>query len=394
MTRIYVTLFFCIIVLFGTYWILRSDVISHRFPAELSWLLYLAGVFALAAILFLIWKPWRKKWKLYPALVPVALFVLTIGGLIGYRIYDKSILQIPITQINLSEYTPFAENNRLAVLPEAADLQFDDADTLPRMDGATALYPLYAAFAQAVYPPDGNYKYASSDLVTCTRTDQAFHNLLNGSADIVFLNDVSAAMHARAEAAALQLQITPIGKGAFVFFVNARNPVSDLSTEQIKKIYSGSVTNWNEVGGKRREIRAFQRNAESGSQIALVKMMGDTPIMPAPEEWVHGIMADVLVVADYKNHKNAIGYSFRYYLMNMTRGGEIKLLSIDGIAPTVENIANGSYPLADTFYVVTVAREPRNEAERLRAENTQKLLEWILSEQGQYLVGMSGYVPL
>lgn len=67
------------------------------------------------------------------------------------------------------------------------------------------------------------------------------------------------------------LKLTPIGREAFVFFVNKRNPVDSLTVEQIKDIYSGTVTNWKEVGGKKASIRAFQREENSGSQTKLQK---------------------------------------------------------------------------------------------------------------------------
>ena len=67
------------------------------------------------------------------------------------------------------------------------------------------------------------------------------------------------------------------------------------------------------------------------------------------------------------------------------RDFDVKLLEIEGVAPTVENIENGTYPLASYFYAVT-----RGDAD----ENTLRLLDWILSPQGQELVEKSGYTPL
>lgn len=58
-----------------------------------------------------------------------------------------------------------------------------------------------------------------------------------------------------------------------MFFVNARNPVDELSIDQIKRIYSGEITNWQEAGGEDEAIRAFQRPKDSGSQTALENLM-------------------------------------------------------------------------------------------------------------------------
>lgn len=93
----------------------------------------------------------------------------------------------------------------------------------------------------------------------------------------------------------------------------------------------------------------------------------------------------VEIVSAYKNHRNAIGFSFRFYSTALMKNFNVKLLSINGIAPTIENIENGTYPLASSFYAVT-----RSDAN----ENTRALLEWIVSPQGQKLVEKTGYSPI
>jgi phosphate transport system substrate-binding protein len=95
-----------------------------------------------------------------------------------------------------------------------------------------------------------------------------------------------------------------------------------------------------------------------------------------------GIINDV---AAYRNHHEAIGFSFRYFTEEMFKNGDIKLLSIDGIAPTIENIQNGSYPFLSDFGIITV---------RPHSENTQKLVDFFFSPAGQELIEKTGYVPL
>ena len=67
------------------------------------------------------------------------------------------------------------------------------------------------------------------------------------------------------------------------------------------------------------------------------------------------------------------------------KGFDVKLLAVNGVHPTVENIENGTYPLASSFYAVT-----RSDAD----QNTLALLEWICGPQGQALVEKAGYTPL
>lgn len=159
-----------------------------------------------------------------------------------------------------------------------------------------------------------------------------------------------------------------------------------LTLDQIKGIYSGEITNWKDVGGNNDEIRAFQRPEESGSQTALQKLMGDTPIKEAPTEQIATGMGEIIrEVSQYKNFKNAIGYTFRYYSNEMVKNDQIKLLEVNGVAPTKENIRNDSYPISSEFYIVTAGSTN---------PNVEKLIDWVLSEQGQQLVEKVGYVPL
>lgn len=114
--------------------------------------------------------------------------------------------------------------------------------------------------------------------------------------------------------------------------------------------------------------------------------MGDQPIMEAPTEDIASGMGGIIQeVSKYRNYKNAIGYTFRYYSTEMIQNKEIKLLSIDGVAPTKENIQNGTYPLIAEFYAVTAGTEN---------PNAQKLIDWICSDEGQAIIEKVGYVPV
>jgi len=90
-------------------------------------------------------------------------------------------------------------------------------------------------------------------------------------------------------------------------------------------------------------------------------------------------------VADYRNYGNAIGFSFRYYVEGLFKHDGVKLLKINGIAPTIENIQNGTYP--EIGELVIIYRKDNTNP------NVPKLTEWFLSPQGQQLVRDVGYVP-
>ncbi|MHC8515254.1 PstS family phosphate ABC transporter substrate-binding protein [Sporosarcina sp. ITBMC105] len=269
-------------------------------------------------------------------------------------IYDKTRQVIGDGSLEVEEYKPFQKKTKAVALDDPATLKIED--DLPVIDGATALYPIYSAFAQAVYP-EKDYAVHGSEVMS-NRTGQAYTNLINGTADIIFVLGPSAEQLKQAENSGKELTLTPIGKEAFVFFVNAKNPVTSLTVDEIKGIYAGEITNWQEVGGENDEIRAFQRPENSGSQTALQNFMGTTPIMDPPTENIASLMGTVIgEVADYKNHNNAIGYTFRYYSTQMVKNNNIRLLHVNGIEPTVDTIRSGDYPITNEFYAVTAGSE-------------------------------------
>ena len=364
-----------------------------------EWVIVGLSCAALAICMLFVWKPFSAKTRRIAAAVIAALAVLTAGVFYGVEAYERSIERVPEDEVNLSSYMPFgtaASSATLAKsLPETSTLKL--TENLPRLDGATALYPLYSAFARATYPQAVYQPYAepgNGSEVVCSRTDMAFGYLIDGKADIAFLMDVSAAQREAAAQAGVELTLTPVGKEAFVFFVNADNPITNLSSADVRRIYSGQVTNWKDVGGPNDAIRAYQRPESSGSQVELVKIMDGVPIMEAPVEEVYSSMAGMYrAVADYRNYRNSLGYSFQYYIRDMIDDGKIKFLTIDGVAPTRETIASGQYPFALEFYAVTAKRNGEYLAPN-RGANIDALLEWTKGPQGQYLVDETGYVPL
>lgn len=286
--------------------------------------------------------------------------------------------------LNLEDYMPNA-GEKVAVLDEPASIEWDASAPKPRMDGATALFPIYSAFGQAAYGDVLRYAGEEFDpLITCTKTIRAYERLVEGSADVIFCAEPSKAQLEMAAAAGVEFELTPFGREAFVFIVQNENPLENITLEQIRQVYSGQITDWSELGiDGLGEIIAYQRPENSGSQTALEALMGELPLMEAPGKWVAYGMGDILEQVEYRNLPNALGYTFRFYCTDM-EGSHVKLLAIDGVAPTVENIRNGSYPRTSTLYVVTRKGESN--------PNVQILLDWVRGPQGQTLVEASGYV--
>lgn len=345
-----------------------------------------AGIGVVIELFLIAWMTRRLNRKTVPVLL--CLLALFIGGRVGTGYYDRYVESIRFKDsFDAYRYRPFEEDSLVKTLEEPATLKFTESP--PRMDGATALYPVYAAFARAVYP-DSMWDMTRTerlDYIACTTTSTAYRKIVDGTADVIFVAGPSAEQEAYAREKGVELQYTPIGKEAFVFFVNPANPIESLTLSQIRDIYSGKLTRWEELGVQGLgAIQAFQRSAGSGSQTALEKLMGDTELMEAPTEMKLGSMSGIVqATADYKNFKNAIGYSFRFYCTELITDFEVKLLAINGVTPTRENIENGTYPIASYFYAVT-----RSDAD----ENTRALLDWICGPQGQELIDKTGYTPV
>ena len=364
--------------------------------------LYMARVFpivagglvlcAALAVTKLVPKAWMKR--LWLVLLAVT---LGCGVYAGFGAYEDSIPVMEDRDSLIYQYEPFAEGTKAVYLEEESTLKFD-TPTID-MDGATALYPIYSAFVQAVYP-EGKYdiydfKYNEEDgygQVTCTGTIEAYQRLIEGKTDIIFCAAPSQDQLDAAAAAGVELHLTPIGREAFVFFVNSENPVEGLTVEQIQGIYTGQITNWKELGGKNQRIRPYQRAENSGSQSALLRLMEGLPLMePEKEDRIAGMGGIITQVASYRNHKNAIGFSFRFYSTEMVENDQIRLLSLNGVEPTKDTIRSGEYPIASNFYAVTASPigEPAPEENN---EDLRALINWILSDQGQELIEKTGYV--
>lgn len=327
----------------------------------------------------LIWLKKRKKFIII-WLVFAILFGIAMGVNYGIMEYEKSITINTSPNINVYEYLPFDENSKIIKLE--SDTKF--TAPLPRIDGAAALFPVYSAFVNSTYPDstkldDGIFSYNNTPI--------GYELLAQKDTDIFIGVYPSKEQIEYAERHDTTFVYTPIGTEAFVFFVHKDNPIESLTTEQIKGIYSGEITNWSQVGGRDEEIVAFQRNEGSGSQSMLKRFMGDTPIMDPPKDRVNDMMVGIIEqVSNYKNKTNSMGFSFRFYVEGIIKNPDIKMIAIDGVAPTAKNIKNGTYPVVTPIYAVTYEGNTN--------ENVNKLLDWILSDDGQRIIEETGYVGI
>lgn len=263
-------------------------------------------------------------------------------------------------------------------------------DAYPRVDGSTATQPLGLAFKQNFTGEE----IASEDYVV-SKTHNAYVKLINKEVDLILVTSPSEDELKLAKDKGMELEVIPVVKEGFVFYVNSNNKVDNLTTKQIQQIYSDKITNWKTVGGKDKKILAYQRPVNSGSQTGMLSLvMKDVKIAEAPTEHIAASMADIInFVSAYDNAENAIGYSYYYYATTMFQDIDkdiadgIKLLSVDGVKPNAETIRNGSYPFTTAYYIVIDKAADENSPAR-------KLANYMLSDRGQKVATEAGYVSV
>ena len=119
-------------------------------------------------------------------------------------------------------------------------------DNLPRLDGSTSTAPLARAMCAVLLGEDLDQV---AELVNFNRTTQSFRNLMAGMADLVLAAEPAPEVLAELEGEGRWL-LTPFATDALVFVVNRDNPVDGLTADQVRRIYTGEITNWSQVGGE------------------------------------------------------------------------------------------------------------------------------------------------
>ena len=272
--------------------------------------------------------------------------------------------------------------------PLEAVSHYDWAEELPVMDGSTSTIPLEAGLRAALF---GTSQSEAERQVIHSTTYGSFYNLVDGKCDLIFTVPLSGEQIDYARERGVEFTMTPVAAEGFVFVLNAANPVTELSQQQLRDIYSGKITNWKEVGGDDAPIIAYQRNETSGSQNYMHEFMGDTPLqdpLTSAMDVPSGMGALMDAVALYDNAKYAIGYSVYAYAADMyVAAGQIKFVAVDGVAPSKATMAEGTYPLLSYNYAVYNKDTPAD-------SNLQKFVDWIVTDEGQRAVKAAGYVPL
>lgn len=173
------------------------------------------------------------------------------------------------------------------------------------------------------------------------------------------------------------LTATILAYDGIAIIVNPENPVSDLSLEDIAKIYTGEITNWQDVGGNDAQIVVIGREAGSGTRDGFESITSTTDSCKYRQE----LTSTGDVITTVSGNPDAVGYAS---VASVSDG--VKALTVGGVAANEDTIKNGSYVIQRPFVLVT------KEGVKL-SESAQQFYDFAVSEQARETITSAGVVP-
>lgn len=241
------------------------------------------------------------------------------------------------------------------------------------MQGSTTVLPIAEEAAQQFNETSGDVNV----LVSGMGSSAGIEGAASGTADIG-----TSSRDLKDTEADLGLVETVIAHDGIAVIVHPDNPVSQLTTTQLRAIFAGEITNWKQVGGQDLPIALINRDEASGTREAFSKMvMGDTRfdngavVLPGT-----GQVREVVT-----RTPGAVGYISVGFVEPRFVKSQVKALIIDAIHPTEANVKNGTYPISRNLYFLTLG-EPKGAA--------LEFVEFVLSDEVQNgPVVEAGFVP-
>ena len=182
----------------------------------------------------------------------------------------------------------------------------------------------------------------------------------------------------QARSRSIELNDHVIGTYGTVLIVNAANPVANLTKEQTRDIFTGAVQNWKDVGGADAPIHLCIRDAISGTHLGFKELAMDNKSYGTNRTTYTNYAGIAQAVA---KEPNAIGYCG----FNSAGAAGVKLITIQGIAPSPESVKDGKYPYARTLHFYT---DKANEA-----KDASEFIQFVQSPKGQDILKELGYMP-
>jgi len=178
------------------------------------------------------------------------------------------------------------------------------------------------------------------------------------------------------------LTFTPVAWDALVMVTYPSNPVSNITIKQLHEIYMGHITNWKELGGNDAPINLYAvASPGDGVEYSLRKLLfgrGNQPVA-APRLYVNVAKLEEGVTLD----KQGLGATT---LAGVSSNKKVKILSIDGVAPSMSTVSSGTYPLFTELYLVSNESSPK-------AAEIKEFITFLTSSQGSSLLRSHSLVP-
>jgi phosphate transport system substrate-binding protein len=248
------------------------------------------------------------------------------------------------------------------------------------VSGSSTVMPLAELSAEEFNLIQDNYHVS----VTSGGTGVGIVDAAEGRSDIAMASrEIQLVERQRYETSTKKFIEVPIGFDAICLVVSPEvydSGVTRITKDELKQIYAGDITNWEELGGPNTEIFVIGRKPGSGTRDTF-----DETIMGSKESETPGTIIEAADSSEVKTaiqgSDNAIGYVGYSYVMK----GDTKVVSLDGIQPTIENIKNGTYALARKLYLIKLG-EPKPGA--------KAFIDYILSSDGQKIATENGFIPI
>lgn len=255
------------------------------------------------------------------------------------------------------------------------------------------------AVARPAAPEQARLASIINNLLTVNAsTHIAYENLINRKCDLnLTARPPSDDELKLAGEKGVKITIKPIARDAMVFIVNYKNSVTSLTREQIVDIYDGKITSWSELGwrptekelgGSSQTISPLRRERNSGSRELFDSLVMKGRQLPGEDTWGKSLFSSGMSGPFNRVTVEplAIGYTVYYYEHFMAASAFTRTIAVDGVEPTPETIASGKYPFVAEVYAAYRDGEAADSP-------AMRMLNWLLSDEGQAVIRESGYVP-
>ena len=291
----------------------------------------------------------------------------------------KRIIGIVLTAVMLAAVLSGCGNSTAApaasTAPSAAPAAVESAAPAEKLsgsvstDGSTSMEKVIGALGEAFTEanPDVNFTYNP------TGSGSGITAVTEGRCDIGL-----SSRNLKDEEAAKGLKATVLALDGIAIIVNPENPISELSLEQIAKVYTGEITNWSELGGNDAEIVVIGREAGSGTRDGFESITKTADACAYRQE----LTSTGDVITAVAQNPDAIGYASLASV-----GDSVKTLVVEGVAPSEETVKDGSYLVQRPFVLVTREGEELSQA-------AQAFFDYITSADAASIIADAGAVAV